>query len=90
VYRPHYLHMFDALLSRPRPWRFGHLYLPGGGAALGGAAAALEPGGGAPLVGVVMEVTRAVRLMDGKLLILATAAGRFKARCFRLERGGVE
>lgn len=38
----------------------------------------LESGTHAPLVGVLMEVTRAVRLMDGKLLILATAVSRFK------------
>jgi hypothetical protein len=25
VLAPHYLHMFEAVFSRPRPWVFGHL-----------------------------------------------------------------
>lgn len=37
-------------------------------------------GGDAPLVGVLLEVARAVRLRDGKLLLLATAVARIKAR----------
>jgi len=33
---------------------------------------------GAPTVGTLMEITRAVRMLDGKLMLLATAVGRFK------------
>jgi hypothetical protein len=133
VHKLHYLHMFDSVLAGPRPWVFGHLYLPGGGwvatgsrassmqgthrcrgcarvrllalrlptrpaqpfpsspavpaprppggsANLGAEGYALAPGSQAPMVGVLMEVTRAVRLMDGKLLLLATAVARFKVR----------
>jgi hypothetical protein len=72
--------MFDRLFSSPQPWVFGHLYLPGGSSNLGAEEYRLESGSQAPLVGVLMEVTRAARLMDGKLLILATATARFKVR----------
>ncbi len=40
---PHYIHMFDAIMAGPRPWRFGHVYLPGGSEALGTPAAAISP-----------------------------------------------
>jgi hypothetical protein len=81
VHVPHYSDMFNRLLNgQPRPWRFGHLYLPGGSANLGEAEYALGPGSQAPLVGTVMEVVQAVRFPDGRLLILAVGLGRFKAR----------
>lgn len=72
--------MFDRLFaSGPGPWRFGHVYLPGGSRSLGASEWALAaPGSRAPTVGVLMEVSRAVRLMDGKLLVLATAVARIK------------
>lgn len=80
VVAPHYVHMFDRLFaSGPGPWRFGHVYLPGGSRSLGASEWALAaPGSRAPTVGVLMEVSRAVRLMDGKLLVLATAVARIK------------
>jgi len=79
--------MFDGLLAGPAAgWVFGWLYLPGGSANLGAEGYGMAGGSQAPLVGTLMEVTRAVRLMDGKLLILATAVGRFKVRC--AEGGG--
>jgi len=30
IHVPHYTHMFRRILSRPKPWRFGHVLLPGG------------------------------------------------------------
>lgn len=35
VHVPHYCHMFELVMAGPRPWRFGHVYLPGGSANLG-------------------------------------------------------
>lgn len=35
VHKPHYMHMFDQVFSGPKPWVFGHLYLPGGSNNLG-------------------------------------------------------
>lgn len=43
VHVPHYIHMFDTIMAGPRPWRFGHVYLPGGSEALGTPAAAISP-----------------------------------------------
>jgi Lon protease-like protein len=80
VLAPHYVHMFEAIFSRPRPWLFGHLLLPAGSKNLGAPAYRLASGTQAPLVGVLVQVTRAVRLRDGKFLILATACARFKVR----------
>lgn len=80
VMAPHYVHMFEGVFSRPRPWLFGHLYLPGGSKNLGAASYELSSGSRAPLIGTLAQVTRAVRLRDGKFLILATAITRFKVR----------
>lgn len=77
---PHYVHLFEQVFAQPRPWVFGHLYLPGGSKSLGAPSHALASGSKAPLVGVLMQVTRAVRLRDGKFLLLATALARFKVR----------
>ncbi|KAG2492704.1 hypothetical protein HYH03_009117 [Edaphochlamys debaryana] len=83
VHSPAYVHMFNAMLLRApaRPWLFGHVRLPGGSRNLGGADAAWAlcgPGSAAPTVGSLMEVHRAVRLEDGKLMVLATALCRIK------------
>lgn len=53
---------------------------PGGSRSLGSELHSLASGSAAPLVGVVMRVSRAVRLRDGKMLVLATGLGRFKVR----------
>lgn len=39
---PHYTHMFESIMAGPRPWRFGHVYLPGGSASLGTLAAVIH------------------------------------------------
>lgn len=43
VHVPHYCHMFEGIMAGPRPWRFGHVYLPGGSEALGTPAARIAP-----------------------------------------------
>jgi Lon protease-like protein len=78
VHVPHYTDLFSRLFTQKRPWRFGHLYLPGGSASLGSEAYALQNGSNAPLVGTLMEIIQAVRFPDGRLLILAAGVGRFK------------
>ena len=35
VHEPHYCHMFETIVAGPKPWRFGHLYLPDGSVNLG-------------------------------------------------------
>ena len=34
VHVPHYCHMFGDVMAGPRPWQFGHFFLPGGSANL--------------------------------------------------------
>jgi hypothetical protein len=41
---PHYCAMFEKLFRQPRPWRYGHLYLPEGSKNLGNPTYALQPG----------------------------------------------
>ena len=41
---------------------------------------ALRPGTQAPLVGTLMEVVRALRCPDGRLIILALGVGRMRVR----------
>ncbi len=79
VHVPHYAHMFMQLVSGPRPWRFGHIYLPGGSSNLGDAEYGLQPGTGAPLLGTLMEIQRLVQLRDGRLLIIARGVARIRA-----------
>jgi Lon protease-like protein len=78
VHVPHYCAMLASVIEGPRPWRFGHLYLPGGSDSLGEPQFALEAGSQAPLVGTLMEIVQAVRFPDGRLLVLAVGLGRFK------------
>ncbi|GIL77916.1 hypothetical protein Vretimale_6554 [Volvox reticuliferus] len=88
VHTPHYVHMFDRLFasSSRGPWLFGHVHLPAGSRNLGAPEWALcTAGSRAPTVGVLMEVNRAVRLEDGKLMVLATALCRIKVRQCVLE-----
>jgi hypothetical protein len=80
VHVPHYCHMFEGIMAAPRPWIFGHVYLPSGSQALGRPEFALEPGTQAPLVGTLMEIRQAVRLEDGRLLLLAAGLTRIKVR----------
>ncbi|KAK9815927.1 hypothetical protein WJX72_012088 [[Myrmecia] bisecta] len=86
VHVPHYTHMFERLMTEQKsPWRFGHLYLPGGSASLGQPQYALQPGSQAPLVGVLMEVLSCMRYPDGRLMILACGVARFKVIRVRQE-----
>jgi Lon protease-like protein len=80
VHVPHYTHMFDQVLAGPRPWRFGHLYLPEGSRNLGSPEYDLVPGTKAPLTGTLMEVLSCLWLKDGRLLLLAVGLCRFRVR----------
>ncbi|KAL4451643.1 hypothetical protein ABPG75_007305 [Micractinium tetrahymenae] len=78
VHVPHYTSMFERLFRGPRPWRYGHLYLPEGSANLGAPEFALRPGSKAPLAGTLMEVLQACRLGDGRLVVLAVGVCRLR------------
>ncbi|CAL8463418.1 g2952 [Coccomyxa elongata] len=78
VHVPHYTHMFKQLLARPRPWRFGHIYLPGGSINLGSPEYELAPGSRAPLTGTLMEILSYLWMEDGRLLVLAVGICRIR------------
>lgn len=80
VHVPHYVDLFNRLISpnSKRPWRFGHLYLPGGSASLSLDEYEMKPGSKAPLLGTLMEILQVVKFSDGRLLILAVGLDRFQ------------
>lgn len=78
VHVPHYTHMFEQLMAGPRPWHFGHVYLPEGSRNLGNPEYDLAPGSKAPLAGTLMEVLSSLWLKDGRLLLLAVGLCRIR------------
>lgn len=80
VHVPHYTAMFEGLVRSPRPWLFGHLWLPGGSENLRNEEYALRDGTQAALTGTLMELLTANRLDDGRLSVVAQGVGRFRVR----------
>jgi Lon protease-like protein len=78
VHVPHYTHMFEQILAGPKPWQFGHVYLPGGSRNLGSPEYELAPGSKAPLTGTLMEVLSYLWMKDGRLLVLAVGVCRIR------------
>jgi Lon protease-like protein len=81
---PHYTHMFHRILSGPKPWLFGHLFLPGGSENLDNPLYRLpeEPSGSigtqATVAGTLMQVTDYRQLEDGRLALIVQALERFQ------------
>lgn len=90
IHQPIYLHMMDALLRGPQPWLVGQVRSPPPGdltPQLEKASQQPSPGQPAdspsdkPAVGVIMEISRVVRLPTGALVMLCTATHqRFEVR----------
>mmetsp|Transcript_7690 Transcript_7690/g.10071 ORF Transcript_7690/g.10071 Transcript_7690/m.10071 type:complete len:465 (+) Transcript_7690:103-1497(+) len=87
VHVAHYTHMFRRILSGPKPWFFGHIYLPGGSENLDNPTyRLLEPNGNsntensskATTVGTLMKVTDYKFLKDGRLTLIVQAMERFR------------
>ena len=70
--------MFKKLLTGPRPWQFGHIYLPGGSKNLGNPQYELAPGSSAPMTGTLMEILSYLWTEDGRLLVLAVGVCRIR------------
>jgi len=92
VHEGQYTHMFETILSKPKPWYVGHLHLPGGfkmtrtdeeqyklknwSDELEDSNRFLEPSRSA-VVGSLMEVSDYRRLQDGRLVIFVHVLERF-------------
>lgn len=78
VHVPHYTSMFERLVRRPRPWFFGHFYLPGGSENLRNPEYVLPDGKYAEKLGACMEVLAVARQGDGRLLVVSQCVGRLR------------
>ncbi len=89
VHVPHYTHMFRKLmLQHPRPWYYGHVYLPDGSENINnpdyfykqaGVDEELIPSyetSKATLVGTLMQITDYVVQDDGRLTLIVQGVGR--------------
>lgn len=81
VFQPEYVHMFEQLLSTPKPWLYLHVLLPGGVDDLANPDYALPlndlpAGGKATLHGTLMQVVGVKRLTDARLTLNVQALGR--------------
>lgn len=92
VHDPIYTNMFESILSRPKPWYFGHLYLPGGSKSLRSEEYEFElknwqddsnlvedkdPKSRTSVVGTLMRISDVRRLQDGRLCLLVVGIERF-------------
>jgi ATP-dependent protease La (LON) substrate-binding domain len=77
--------MFHTILSGPKPWYFGHIYLPGGSENLENPAYKLldrnypnQDNNKATYTGVLMQITDSRQLEDGRLVLVVQALERFE------------
>lgn len=84
---PHYTHMFRRILSGPKPWLFGHVYLPGGSENLNNPKYSLPAAtnndnqntpSDATLTGTLMQISDYEQLEDGRLALIVQALDRFQ------------
>lgn len=84
VHVAHYTHMFHSILSGPKPWYFGHVFLPGGSENLENPEYRLLKQGDdqnatkVTYTGVLMRVSDAKQLEDGRLALVVQALERFE------------
>jgi len=76
---PHYTHMFQKVLNGPKPWYFGHVYLPSGSKNLENEDYFLcSSNSKATHTGVLMQISDYKQLDDGRLLLIVQAIGKMK------------
>ena len=79
VHVAHYTHMFNSVVSAPKPWYFGHLHLPGGSENLENDAYRLcGEDSKQTRWGTLMKVSDYQQLEDGRLLLIVQARSKFK------------
>ena len=78
---PHYTHMFRKVLYGPKPWYFGHIYLPRGSENLENPDYSLCSKDSRPDVthiGTLMKVTDYEQLENGELMLIVQALNKFQ------------
>jgi Lon protease-like protein len=79
VHVPHYTHMFRKIMAGPKPWRFGHIYLPGGSENLSNSRYDLNSEDSeATRIGKLMQISDVIELVDGRLAMVVQGAERFE------------
>jgi hypothetical protein len=80
IHEPHYTHMFRRILQGPKPWRFGHVYLPNGSKNLYNPDFRYDnPNTKACHVGTLMQISDVMDVVeDGRLGLIVQAIERFE------------
>jgi hypothetical protein len=79
IHVPHYTHMFRRIIKGPKPWRFGHLYLPDGSENLNNPTYKLDPGNPrAATIGTLMQISDVIEDEDGRFGMIVQAIDRFE------------
>jgi len=79
IHVPHYTHMFRRIMSSPKPWRFGHVYLPGGSENLDNPMYSLNDAASkATTCGTLMHISDVVELEDGRFAMVVQGMERFQ------------
>jgi len=79
IHEPHYTHMFRRVIQGPKPWRFGHVYLPEGSKNLNNPTYRYDnPNNKASKVGTLMQISDVMEMEDGRFGLIVQAIERFE------------
>jgi Lon protease-like protein len=80
IHVPHYTHMFRRILKGPKPWRFGHVYLPEGSENLNNPLYNFDNGDNseATTIGTLMQISDVIEDDKGQFGIIVQAVDRFR------------
>ena len=80
IHEPHYTHMFRRIIQGPKPWRYGHIFLPNGSKNLNNPTYRYDnPNNKATRVGTLMQITDVMEDEDsGRLGLVVQAIERFE------------
>lgn len=79
IHVAHYTNMFRKIMAGPKPWRFGHVYLPGGSENLSNPSYAFSNSTSqATTIGTLMQISDVVEVEDGRLVMIVQGVTRFQ------------